>query len=550
MIEITQLLNELGANTLDLFWLPVAIWTVFALLAVFAFKVCSNLSAIYHYHLRVALLAALPAGILASPLFKALFEPTSELSYAAIFVFQSPIPIVATPVGQASINWFDPALWLGIAALTVLIVAFIAIIKLLINFIQVQTFARNLDGANQFEVITDKRNIDKNVKVFFSDKIEIPCTFGWFRKCIVLPSSIRSEHEKCNMALRHELMHIRNHDYMLNTLLQSIKALFWFHPLVHLFVNQAVEYREIYCDQSVLADSSISQKKYARLLFELAPKPLFRSTAAVSMAVTQSTLKKRIQVMKTQTNILPSLKRSFVVMFVIGLTLTGIMACSDITDDGTTVAEIENLQEESRTLHAIDNENQPLFVVNGEVLNDEQRKKTSYIQPKYIKSMEVLKGEAATDAYGEAGKNGVIKIQLINEEKAFSDLKPSPPVPSSAAVPNTRSNPTHQNPPPPPEKLYIAVDNMPKLINSRSEIQSHVEYPKSCVEAGVEGTVIVQFVVTKTGNLTDFDVIQGVGGCDQAAVEAIKNYAEFTPGEQDGKPVNVRMSFPIVFSLQ
>ncbi len=97
----------------------------------------------------------------------------------------------------------------------------------------------------------------------------------------------------------------------------------------------------------------------------------------------------------------------------------------------------------------------------------------------------------------------------------------------------------------------MSVRKMPKLKGSRREFQSNVKYPESCREANAEGTVIVQFTVTKTGALTDFEVLQGIGwGCDEAAIQALKRHAEFTPGIKDGKPVNVQMAFPIAFRLQ
>ncbi len=101
------------------------------------------------------------------------------------------------------------------------------------------------------------------------------------------------------------------------------------------------------------------------------------------------------------------------------------------------------------------------------------------------------------------------------------------------------------------EEIFMAVQNMPELIGSRAELQSQVEYPRSCRIANIEGNVIVQFVVTTTGELTQFEIIQGIGGgCDEAAIEAIREHAEFSIGQQRGNPVPVRMSFPIVFRLQ
>lgn len=97
----------------------------------------------------------------------------------------------------------------------------------------------------------------------------------------------------------------------------------------------------------------------------------------------------------------------------------------------------------------------------------------------------------------------------------------------------------------------MAVQNMPELQMSRQELQDMVEYPRSCRMANIEGTVIVQFVVSTSGELSDFQVIQGIGGgCDEAAVTAIREHAVFSVGRQRGNPVPVRMSFPIVFRLQ
>lgn len=101
------------------------------------------------------------------------------------------------------------------------------------------------------------------------------------------------------------------------------------------------------------------------------------------------------------------------------------------------------------------------------------------------------------------------------------------------------------------EQIFMAVQSMPKMKISRAKLQSKVNYPASCRNAGIEGRVIVQFVVNKQGVPTNVHVVRGIGGgCDQAAVKAVKKYARFTPGRQQGKPVKVRMSLPILFRLR
>jgi protein TonB len=63
--------------------------------------------------------------------------------------------------------------------------------------------------------------------------------------------------------------------------------------------------------------------------------------------------------------------------------------------------------------------------------------------------------------------------------------------------------------------------------------------------------VYIKFVVEKDGSITDIQVIKGIGsGCDKEAVRVLKGAPKWIPGEQRGKPVRVRRSLPIVFSLK
>jgi protein TonB len=71
------------------------------------------------------------------------------------------------------------------------------------------------------------------------------------------------------------------------------------------------------------------------------------------------------------------------------------------------------------------------------------------------------------------------------------------------------------------------------------------------LRAGIEGRVIVQFVVHPDGHLSDFQVVRSVTpGLDAAAVEAIRTQARFRPGRQRGVAVRVRFTIPVTFRLE
>jgi len=110
--------------------------------------------------------------------------------------------------------------------------------------------------------------------------------------------------------------------------------------------------------------------------------------------------------------------------------------------------------------------------------------------------------------------------------------------------------------PPPPEEeeeeedFFVAVENMPKLKGGLAGLQKKINYPEMARKAGIEGRVIIQFVVTENGNVEDPRVIRGIGGgADEEALRIVKQ-AKFEPGRQRGKPVRVQYSLPITFQLQ
>ncbi len=109
--------------------------------------------------------------------------------------------------------------------------------------------------------------------------------------------------------------------------------------------------------------------------------------------------------------------------------------------------------------------------------------------------------------------------------------------------------------PPPPdkgdeeEKVFKVVEQQPKLIGGLDSLRSLIEYPEMARKANIEGRVYVQFIVNKQGKVEDPKVVRGPGaGLNKEALRVIKK-ARFQPGIQQGHPVNVRYTMPIIFSL-
>ena len=99
------------------------------------------------------------------------------------------------------------------------------------------------------------------------------------------------------------------------------------------------------------------------------------------------------------------------------------------------------------------------------------------------------------------------------------------------------------------EEIFIVVENPPVLVGGIQAVQKKIVYPELALKVGIEGRVVVQFVVNKDGEVVDPVVVRGIGGgCDEEAIRAVK-LAEFKPGMQRGRPVSVRYSLPISFKI-
>jgi TonB family protein len=93
--------------------------------------------------------------------------------------------------------------------------------------------------------------------------------------------------------------------------------------------------------------------------------------------------------------------------------------------------------------------------------------------------------------------------------------------------------------------------NFPGGINGWNKyLSENMIYPTQARRMGVEGTVIVVFVINTDGSIQDVEVLRGIGGgCDEEAIKVVKNSPKWEPGKQKGKPVNTRMRLPIRFKL-
>jgi tonB family C-terminal domain len=83
-----------------------------------------------------------------------------------------------------------------------------------------------------------------------------------------------------------------------------------------------------------------------------------------------------------------------------------------------------------------------------------------------------------------------------------------------------------------------------------SFIKDNLEYPQKAIDEQTEGRVIIRFVVNSNGEISDPTILKGINkNLDQAAIDVINKLPRWKPGQQDGQPVSVQFTLPIVFKL-
>ena len=113
-------------------------------------------------------------------------------------------------------------------------------------------------------------------------------------------------------------------------------------------------------------------------------------------------------------------------------------------------------------------------------------------------------------------------------------------------------------PEPPKEeesKVFDVVEQMPSFPGGQAALMqwlsSNISYPVIAAENGVQGRVIVQFIVEKDGSITDVQVVKSVDpSLDKEAARVVKAMPKWIPGKQNGAEVRVKFTVPVTFKLQ
>ena len=104
-------------------------------------------------------------------------------------------------------------------------------------------------------------------------------------------------------------------------------------------------------------------------------------------------------------------------------------------------------------------------------------------------------------------------------------------------------------------KVFDVVEQQPTFPGGQAALLQwlgqNIHYPAVAEEQGIQGRVVVSFVVEKDGSISSVQVVRGVDpSLDKEAVRVVKAMPRWTPGKQNGQAVRVKYNVPVTFKLQ
>lgn len=145
--------------------------------------------------------------------------------------------------------------------------------------------------------------------------------------------------------------------------------------------------------------------------------------------------------------------------------------------------------------------------------------------------------------------------ELMNTKTAIGALDVKGNDDANGEVLKLKEAVAQPEPKPEVEKVFDVVEQMPSFPGGPSALMewlsNNVKYPVVAQENGVQGRVVVSFVVERDGSITDVKVVRGVDpSLDREASRVVRAMPRWIPGKQNGSAVRVKYNVPVAFRFQ
>lgn len=507
--------------------------------------------------------------------------------FAILFSLTFPVISLELPAQPESTNNFPvPTYWLSqlepandlvmeqstesvVSIWTILIVGF-AIVSLFLIF----KFVLELAHIIRFRITNTSDKIG-SIRVIKLNDTEntVFSFFNW----VFISSETKKDHEWEEMII-HEQVHAQQFHSFDVILMEIVTIFFWWNPFVWLLKKEMKINLEYLADEGVLK-AGFDSKSYQYTLLQVSTKNAgipFINNFNVSQ------LKKRIIMMnKKKSSIIKSAKYLLILPIGFALILGNAVQASpelninfgseeslskqiSVQDNSPSfpggVSEMQRFLS-SNIKYPIEAQEKDLqgevwvnFTVKktGEVLDVKLIKKADPLLDNEI--MRVVKSMPKWES-GDADLNTTLPFVFALRKEGVKAITPSDDQEhtmivgyGSAPKVQTVNNNQQKN------KPFVTVEEMPRFPGGEAAmhkfLSDNMKYPVDAFEAGIQGRVVVRYVVDEEGNVKDATVIRGRNqSLENEALRIVNLMPKWEPGKQRGKAVAVYYTLPVVFKL-
>ncbi|WP_288276487.1 M56 family metallopeptidase [uncultured Prevotella sp.] len=367
--------------------------------------------------------------------------------------------------------------------------------------------------------------------------------FSWMHYIVLSQSDYEAQDASI---LAHERGHIRRRHSLDLLLVDTLTALQWFNPAMWMLRQDLRAIHEYEADAAVLSQG-INMRQYQYLLIQ---KAVSHCGYSVANGISHSTLKNRINMMLHKNSSRASLLKLLALVPIVGIALA--MQAETVNDyvytektqtppkkvikKGKADAQIKmgnkTIQVKKTGKIASGKTKEPLIMIDGK---RSTKAEMDALDEKRIDHINVLKEKAATEIYGAEGINGVIEIKT--KKPVLLDV-----------VVKTEAQTE------PDDKPFDVVEQMPEFPGGQEALmqflRQEVKYPKEAEEKGLQGRVVVRYIIEKDGSISEVEIAKSVNEyLDAEAIRVVNAMPKWKPGKQKGENVRVKYTLPISFRL-
>ena len=405
--------------------------------------------------------------------------------------------VTVTPGGGGSIGWETTAMT---------IYTMVACLFLLRFFWQLVSIVRLRNKCRTTDI--------NGTKVYLLESDEGP--FSFFNWIFINPT--KHNRQETDEIMTHELAHCRQL-HSIDVLFTELFAIvFWANPFVWLLKREVRLNLEYLADNNVLAGGTDS-KKYQYHLLGLAYR---KNVATISNNFNVLPLKKRIKMMNKKRT-----KRIAKVKYALYIPLAAALLV--VSNIETVARDIANVAKAMPMAKAS--------------VKQEKMVDLSFSNKATV-AVESRKNVQSTEAIER--KDNKMEVQADNRNSEMSAQK----VEETTEVANEES--VEKGPKKSPKKVYEHIENMPTFNGNLNQwLLQNMKYPVEAMNKKEQGKVIVQFIVSENGEVSEPKIIRSVSpALDKEACRIVLAMPKWNPGKLKGKPVAVRYMLPITFRLQ